>query len=110
MFFRTTSQERLLPRLYERLKLSPKQQVQPNRQQVQEQESQPKQEAKEQEVPLDEGIGKAILGAAAGVTVGPTIMKGVCKVLGISETGALGNLMTSRLILTALAGYLGYKN
>ena len=68
------------------------------------------QEAKEQEVPLDEGIGKALLGAAAGVTVGPTIMKGVCKVLGISETGALGNLMTSRLILTALAGYLGYKN
>ena len=46
------------------------------------------QEAKEQEVPLDEGIGKALLGAAAGVTVGPTIMKGVCKVLGISESGA----------------------
>ena len=68
------------------------------------------QEAKEQEIPLDEGIGKAILGAAAGVTVGPNIMKGVCKVLGISESGALGNLMTSRLILTALAGYLGYKN
>ena len=68
------------------------------------------QEAKEQEVPLDEGIGKAILGAAAGVTVGPNIMKGVCKVLGISESGALGNLMTSRLILTALAVYLGYKN
>lgn len=68
------------------------------------------QEAKEQEVPLDEGIGKAILGAAAGLTVGPTIMKSVCKVLGISESGALGNLMTSRLVLTALAGYLGYKN
>ena len=68
------------------------------------------QEAKEQEIPLDEGIGKALLGAAAGVTVGPNIMKGVCKVLGISESGALGNLMTSRLILTALAGYLGYKN
>jgi hypothetical protein len=68
------------------------------------------QEAKEQDVPLDEGIGKALLGAAAGVTVGPAIMKGVCKVLGISETGALGNLMTSRLILTALGGYLGYKN
>ena len=68
------------------------------------------QEAKEQEVPLDEGIGKALLGAAAGVTVGPSIMKVVCKVLGISESGALGNLMTSRLVLTALAGYLGYKN
>lgn len=67
-------------------------------------------EAKENNIPLDEGIGKAILGAAAGVTVGPAIMKSVCKVLGISETGALGNLMTSRLVLTALAGYLGYKN
>lgn len=67
-------------------------------------------EAKENNIPLDEGIGKAILGAAAGVTVGPAIMKAVCKVLGISETGALGNLMTSRLVLTALGGYLGYKN
>lgn len=67
-------------------------------------------EAKENNIPLDEGIGKAILGAAAGVSIGPAIMKGVCRVLGISETGALGNLMTSRLILTALGGYLGYKN
>lgn len=67
-------------------------------------------EAKENNIPLDEGIGKAILGAAAGVTVGPAIMKAVCKVLGISEGGALGNLMTSRLVLTALGGYLGYKN
>lgn len=67
-------------------------------------------EAKENNIPLDEGIGKAILGATAGVTVGPAIMKSVCKVLGISETGALGNLMTSRLVLTALGGYLGYKN
>lgn len=67
-------------------------------------------EAKENNIPLDEGIGKAILGAAAGVTIGPSIMKAVCKVLGISETGAMGNLMTSRLVLTALGGYLGYKN
>ena len=67
-------------------------------------------EAKENNIPLDEGIGQAILGAAAGVTVGPAIMKAVCRVLGISESGALGNLMTSRLVLTALGGYLGYKN
>lgn len=67
-------------------------------------------EAKENNIPLDEGIGKAILGAAAGVSVGPAIMKAVCRVLGISESGALGNLMTSRLVLTALGGYLGYKN
>jgi uncharacterized protein YcfJ len=67
-------------------------------------------ESKENNVPIDEGVLKAILGGVAGATVGPAIMKAVCKVLGISEGGALGNLMTSRLILTALAGYLGYKN
>lgn len=67
-------------------------------------------EAKENNIPLDEGIGKALLGGLAGITVGPAIMKGVCKVLGINETGALGNLMTSRLINAALAAYLGYKN
>ena len=67
-------------------------------------------ESKENNVPINEGVLKAILGGVAGATVGPSIMKAVCKVLGISETGALGNLMTSRLILTSLAGYLGYKN
>jgi len=68
------------------------------------------QESKENNIPIDEGVVKALLGGVAGATVGPSIMKGVCKVLGISESGALGNLMTSRLILTALAGYLGWKN
>lgn len=68
------------------------------------------QEAKANNTPIDEGLGKAILGGLAGATVGPMIMKGVCSVLGINENGALGNLMTSRVILTALGGYLGWKN
>ena len=68
------------------------------------------QEAKENEEPLDEGVGKALIGAAAGITVGPSIMKGVCHVLGIDEKGTLGNLMTSSLVLTALAAYLGWRN
>lgn len=68
------------------------------------------QESKENNIPIDEGVVKALLGGVAGATIGPSIMKAVCKVLGISESGALGNLMTSRLILTALAGYLGWKN
>lgn len=68
------------------------------------------QEAKANNTPIDEGLGKAILGGLAGATVGPMIMKGVCGVLGINENGALGNLMTSRVILTALGGYLGWKN
>ena len=37
-------------------------------------------------------------------------MKAVCNVLGINERGALGNLMTSRMVLTAMGGYLGWKN
>lgn len=68
------------------------------------------QEAKANNTPIDEGLGKAILGGLAGATVGPAIMKAVCRVLGINETGPMGNLMTSRLVLTALGGYLGWKN
>lgn len=68
------------------------------------------QEAKANNTPIDEGLGKALLGGLAGATVGPAIMRAVCKVLGITENGALGNLMTSRLILTAMGGYLGWKN
>lgn len=68
------------------------------------------QEAKENNEPIDEGLFKAITGVVAGATVGPSIMKGVCKVLGISENGTLGNLMTSKLVISALAGYLGWKN
>jgi hypothetical protein len=67
-------------------------------------------DAKAKNLPIDEGLGKALIGGLAGATVGPAVMKAVCKVLGITENGALGNLMTSRLILTALGGYLGWKN
>lgn len=67
-------------------------------------------ECKNNNVPIDEGIFKAVVGAAAGVTIGPTVMKAVCHILGIEEKGALGNLMTSRMIISALAAYLGWKN
>ena len=68
------------------------------------------QEAKANNTPIDEGLGKAILGGLAGATVGPAIMRAVCRVLGINETGPMGNLMTSRLVVTAMGGYLGWKN
>ena len=68
------------------------------------------QEAKANNTPIDEGLGKAILGGLAGATVGPAIMRAVCRVLGINETGPMGNLMTSRLVLTAMGGYLGWKS
>ena len=68
------------------------------------------QEAKDNNQPIDEGLFKAIFGGLAGATAGPAIMKGICKVLGIDERGPMGSLMTSRLILTGLGAYLGWKN
>lgn len=68
------------------------------------------QECKNNNVPLDEGLFKAIFGGVGGATIGPPLMKGVCKVLGIDEKGSMGSLMTSRLTLTALGAYLGWKN
>lgn len=68
------------------------------------------QEAKDNEQPIDEGLFKAIFGGLAGATAGPAVMKGICHVLGIDERGPMGSLMTSRLILTGLGAYLGWKN
>ena len=67
-------------------------------------------EAKENNTPIDEGLFKAIFGGVAGATAGPAIGKALCKALGLDEKGMLGNLLTSRLFLTALGGYLGWKN
>jgi len=36
-------------------------------------------------------------------------MKAICKALGINETGPLGSLFTSRLILTAVGTSVGWK-
>ena len=69
--------------------------------------------AKKEDVPLedvlDEGIFGALVGGALSATVGQTIMKSICKVLGISESGVLGNLLTSKVVLAALGGTLGYR-
>lgn len=66
-------------------------------------------EAKEQHLPIDEGLIKAVIGGAGAMVFGPQIMAAVCKVLGIDTKGSLGSLMTSRLILTACAAQLGWK-
>lgn len=68
------------------------------------------QEAKENQQPIDEGLFKAIFGGLVGATAGPAIGKALCKTLGLDERGMLGNLLTSRLFLTALGGYMGWKN
>lgn len=67
------------------------------------------QEAKENQTPIDEGLFGALFGGIAGATAGPAVMKAVCNVLGIDLKGALGSLMTSRLILSALGAKMGWK-
>lgn len=65
--------------------------------------------AKEDRMPIDEGILGALVGGAAGLTFGPRIMNAICAALGIDPKGALGSLMTSRLIMTAVAGKIGAR-
>lgn len=67
------------------------------------------QEAKKNNVPLDEGLFSSILGGVAGTTFGPSVMSAICKALGIDEKGQLGKLMTSRLILGAVGAMIGWK-
>lgn len=67
------------------------------------------QEAKESGTPIDEGLFGAIIGGVAGITIAPSIMKAVCKILGIDPKGQFGSLITSRLILTALCAELGWR-
>lgn len=67
------------------------------------------QQAKENNVPIDEGLFSAILGGITGVTFGPAIMKAVCKILGVDPKGSFGSLLTSRLVLGALATEIGWK-
>lgn len=66
-------------------------------------------EAKNNNMPLDEGLFGSIFGGLVGATAGPAIMKAVCKVLGIDENGSMGSLLTSRLVLTGLGAILGWK-
>jgi len=67
------------------------------------------QKAKEEQQPIDEGILGAIVGGIAGATVLPKIMKAICGVLGITENGQLGSLLTSKLVLAAVGTKVGMK-
>ena len=67
------------------------------------------QEAKESGTPIDEGLLGAVIGGIAGITIAPSVMKAVCKILGIDTKGQFGSLMTSRLVLTALCTEMGWK-
>jgi len=67
------------------------------------------QEAKENGTPIEEGLIGAIVGGVAGATIGPKVMKAICKALGVDERGPFGSLLTSRLILTAVGTTVGWK-
>lgn len=67
------------------------------------------QEAKEKQLPITEGLFSSILGGTVGITFGPAVMKAVCNALGIDLKGALGNLMTSRLIVGAVGAKIGWR-
>lgn len=67
------------------------------------------QEAKANDVPVDEGIIGALVGGLTGATFGPKVMKAICKALGVDEKGPFGSLLTSRLILTAVGTSVGWK-
>ena len=57
--------------------------------------------------PIDEGFWGGLAGGTIGFLAGPAIMKAICHVLGISEDGALGKLLTSRLVMTAVGISVG---
>lgn len=69
--------------------------------------------AKKENLPLesviDEGLFSALLGSAVSATVGSSIMKAICKCLGVDEKGVLGTLLTSKVVLGAMGAELGYR-
>lgn len=58
---------------------------------------------------IDEGILGSLVGGIIGGTAGKSIMQAVCSALGVSERGTLGQLLTSRIVLTAVGAKLGYN-
>lgn len=67
------------------------------------------QEAKENDLPIDEGIFGAIGGAILGAAVGPKLGAAICKALGVDPKGTFGSLLTSRLVLGAIGTSMGWK-
>ena len=68
-----------------------------------------KEENKDVSEIIDEGLLASIVGGVIGGTAGKSIMQAVCKALGVSDSSPLGQLLNSRIILTAVGAYLGYK-
>ena len=67
------------------------------------------QEAKENNVPIDEGILGAIGGAILGASVGPKLGNAICKALGVDIKGTFGTLLTSKLVMGSIGATMGWK-
>ena len=69
--------------------------------------------AKQEGIPfenvMDEGLFSSLITGAVSATVGQSIMKAICKCLGIDEKGTLGSLLTSKIVLAAMGAELGYR-
>lgn len=67
------------------------------------------QEAKENNIPVDEGIIGAIAGGMLGATVGPKLMQAICKALGVDVKGTFGSLLTSKLVMGSVGTAMGWR-
>lgn len=67
------------------------------------------QEAKENDLPLDEGIFGAIGGAILGAALGPKLGAALCKALGVDPKGTFGSLLTSKLVMGSIGTTMGWK-
>ena len=67
------------------------------------------QEAKENNIPIDEGVIGAITGGILGATIGPKLMLAICKALGVDPKGSFGSLLTSKLVMGAVGTSMGWR-
>lgn len=66
-------------------------------------------EAKENNMPIEEGLLGAIGGVVLGTTLGPKLSAAICKALGCDPKGTFGSLLTSKLVMGAICGTMGWK-
>ena len=66
-------------------------------------------EAKENNIPIEEGLLGAIGGVIVGTTISSKLGPAICKALGVDPKGQFGSLLTSKLVLGAICGTMGWK-
>ena len=66
-------------------------------------------DAKENNIPVNEGILGAIAGGMVGATVGPKLMQAICKALGVDVKGLFGSLLTSKLVMGSVGTAMGWR-